>query len=57
MVFEIRADPQPRYLIWIECQSGEISFIRDYRHVPHVVTGAKLVLAADLKSAGAVATA
>ncbi len=56
-VFENRSDPQPSYLIWLGWQSGEISFIRDYRHAPHVVTGTDLLLAADIKSAGAIATA
>jgi RNA polymerase sigma-70 factor (ECF subfamily) len=52
-VFENRADPKPSYLMWLEWQSGQISFIHDYRHVPYVVADAELVLAGDIKSAGA----
>jgi len=29
--------------MWLEWRDGQISFIRDYRYVPYVVTEAELV--------------
>lgn len=46
-VFTDRADPRPGYIMWLEWQSGRISFIRDYRYVRYAITDAELVLAAD----------
>lgn len=46
-VFEDRDDPKPAYLMWLEWRDDQISFIRDYRHVPYVAMDAELTLASD----------
>jgi hypothetical protein len=44
-VFEDRADPKPRYIMWLEWRDGGISFIRDYRYVRYVTADGELTLA------------
>jgi RNA polymerase sigma factor (sigma-70 family) len=51
-VFENRTDPKPAYLMWLEWQNGQISFIRDYKYVRYVTDDAELVLAPDAEPAG-----
>jgi RNA polymerase sigma-70 factor (ECF subfamily) len=51
-VFEDRADPKPRYMMWLEWRDGRISFIRDYRYVRYVAVDAELALAPDARPAG-----
>ena len=51
-VFEDRGDPKPSYMMWLEWRDGQISFIRDYRHVRYVIADAELALAPDTKPAG-----
>jgi RNA polymerase sigma factor (sigma-70 family) len=51
-VFEDRADPKPRYMMWLEWRDGRISFIRDYRYVRYVAADAGLALAPDASPAG-----
>ena len=46
-VWEDSRAAKPSYFMWLEWTDGEISFIRDYRHVPYVVDDAELVLASD----------
>ena len=47
-VFEGRADPRQSYIMWLEWRDGQITFIRDYRYVPHE---AELTLATEGKPA------
>lgn len=49
-VFEDRADPKPSYMMWLEWRDGQISFIRDYRHVRYVAVDAELTLASDVEA-------
>jgi RNA polymerase sigma-70 factor (ECF subfamily) len=44
-VFEHPGDSAPAYLMWLEWRDDRIVFIRDYRHIRHVVDGAEFVLA------------
>jgi hypothetical protein len=43
-VFEDRADPKPRYMMWLEWRDGEISFIRDSRYVRYILAEVDLTL-------------
>ena len=46
-VWEDSRAAKPSYFMWLEWRDGEISFIRDYRHVSYVVDAAELIFAAD----------
>ena len=43
-VFEARDEAKPSYFMWLEWTDGRISFIRDYRHLPYIMTDAELIL-------------
>jgi RNA polymerase sigma factor (sigma-70 family) len=53
-VFEDSAGSKPSYLMWLEWQGDQISFIRDYKYIRYVVDAAELVLAADAAPPGEV---
>jgi RNA polymerase sigma-70 factor (ECF subfamily) len=38
-------ESKPSYFMWLEWTNGQISFIRDYRHLSYIMTDAKLILA------------
>jgi RNA polymerase sigma-70 factor (ECF subfamily) len=41
-VYDTSAE-EPSHFMWLEWRDGQISFIRDYRYVPYVVTEAELI--------------
>jgi RNA polymerase sigma-70 factor (ECF subfamily) len=45
-VFEDPAATKPSHFMWLNWRDNQITYIRDYRYAPYIITDAELVLTA-----------